>query len=104
MFYLACLMVFYLGVLLGFSLCILINKLLCYIEDRKAKKKESERHPEQTIIAWWDCTFYVEVATGKYYLARDLIKTYGRRGLFKLIAENKFVNEGHWKKKKERQK
>lgn len=95
---------FYLGFLVGFIFCILINNLLCYIENRKAKKKESERYYEQTFVAWWDYTFYVEVATGKYYLARDLIKTYGRHGLFKLIAENKFVNEGHWDKMQEKKK
>ena len=52
----------------------------------------------------WADTFYVEVATGKYYFASDLVKEYGRKKLGKLVAEGKFVNEGRWDKMQEEKK
>ena len=91
---------FYLGFLVGFIFCIVINRLLCYIENRKVKKKESERCSNQDVH--WADTFYIDVATGKYYFASDLMLKYGRKKLAELVACGKFVNEVYWNEMQEK--
>lgn len=66
------------------------------LEEERRWRKCGNENP----VRWAD-TFYVDVATGKYHFASDLIKEYGRQTLGKLVAEGKFVNEGHWEKMQE---
>ena len=77
---------------------------------RKVKKQNCKYHTYPITgseiacyngVKWAD-TFYVEVATGKYHFAYDLIKEYGRQKLCKLLAEGKFVNEVRWDKMQEK--
>lgn len=77
--------------------------MLVYIVRRETEQvADGERvcsKKENSVI--WDETFYVEVATGKYHFAGDLIKEYGKQKLCKLLAEGKFVSECRWKKMQE---
>ena len=86
------------GILSALLFLYLIRREIEFVADgeRVCRKKENS-------VRWAD-TFYVEVATGKYHFASDLIKEYGRETLGKLVAEGKFVNEGHWKKMQEEKK
>jgi len=96
-------MMFYLGFFVGWVIGILSALLFLYLIRRESEQvADGERVciKKENSVRWAD-TFYVEVATGKYHFASDLIKEYGRQTLGKLVAEGKFVNEGHWEKMQE---
>ena len=96
-------MMFYLGFFAGWVIGILSAILFLYLIRRETESvADGERvcSKKENSVRWAD-TFYVEVATGKYYLASDLMKEYGRQNLCKLLAEGKFVNEGYWEKMQE---
>lgn len=95
-------MMFYLGFFVGWVIGIFSATLLVYIVRRETEQvADGERVCSKENSVRWAETFYVEVATGKYHFAGDLIKEYGRQTLGKLVAEGKFVNEGHWEKMQE---
>lgn len=94
---------FYLGFFFGWGIGILTALLLLYLirsESEKVADGERVCSKKENSVKWAD-TFYVEVATGKYHFAYDLIKEYGRQTLCQLLAEGKFVNEGRWEKMQE---
>ena len=96
-------MMFYLGFFVGWVIGILSALLFLYLIRREMEQvSDGERvySKKENSVRLAD-TFYVEVATGKYHFAGDLIKEYGRQTLGKLVAEGKFVNEGHWEKMQE---
>lgn len=91
---------FYIGFFVGWIIGILSALLLLYLIRRETESvANGERvcSNKENPVRWADA-FYVEVSTGKYHFASDLVKEYGRQTLGKLVAEGKFVNEGHWKK------
>ena len=91
---------FYLGFFFGWVIGILTALLLLYLirsESEQVADGERVCSKKENSVKWAD-TFYVEVATGKYHFAGDLIKEYGRQKLCKLLAEGKFVSEDRWKK------
>ena len=93
---------FYLGFFVGWVIGIFSATLLVYLVRRETEQvADGERVCGKENPVRWADTFYVEVATGKYHFASDLIKEYGRQTLGKLVAEGKFVNEGHWEKMQE---
>ena len=93
---------FYLGFFVGWVIGILTALLLLYLIRRESEQvADGERVCSNGNPVKWADTFYVEVATGKYHFAGDLIKEYGRKTLGKLVAEGKFVNEGRWEKMQE---
>ena len=95
-------MMFYLGLFVGWVIGILSALLFLYLIRRETESvADGERLCGKENPVRWADTFYVEVATGKYHLAVDLIKEYGRQTLGKLVAEGKFVNEGRWEKMQE---
>ena len=95
-------MMFYLGFFVGWVIGILTALLLLYLIRRESEQvADGERVCSNGNPVKWADTFYVDVATGKYHFASDLIKEYGRQTLGKLVAEGKFVNEGHWEKMQE---
>lgn len=94
---------FFIGFFVGWVIGIFSATLLVYLVRRETEQvADGERvcSKKSNPVRWAD-TFYVEVATGKYHFAGDLIKEYGRQTLGKLVAEGKFVNEGHWEKMQE---
>lgn len=94
---------FCLGFFVGWVIGILSALLLLYLisrETESAANGEIACSEKEDFVRWAD-TFYVEVATGKYHFASDLIKEYGRQKLCNLIAKGTFVNEGHWVKMQE---
>ena len=93
---------FYLGFFVGWVIGIFSATLLIYLVRRETEQvADGERVCGKENPVRWADTFYVDVATGKYHFASDLIKEYGRQTLGKLVAEGKFVNEGHWEKMQE---
>ena len=93
---------FFIGFFVGWVIGILSALLLlCLIRRESEQVADGERVCCKENSVRWTETFYVEVATGKYHFAGDLIKEYGRQTLGKLVAEGEFVNEGHWKKMQE---
>ena len=93
---------FYLGFFVGWVIGIFSATLLVYLVRRETEQvADGERVCGKENPVRWADTFYVEVATGKYHFASDLIKEYGRQTLGKLVAEGKFVNEGFWEKMQE---
>ena len=93
---------FYLGFFVGWVIGFLSALLLLYLIRRESEQvADGERLCGKENPVRWADTFYVEVATGKYHFANDLIKEYGRQKLCKFLAEGKFVNEGHWEKMQE---
>ena len=93
---------FYIGFFVGWVIGIFSATLLVYLVRRETEQvADGERVCGNENPVRWADTFYVEVATGKYHFASDLIKEYGRQTLGKLVAEGKFVNEGHWEKMQE---
>ena len=93
---------FYIGFFVGWVIGIFSATLLIYIVRRETEQvADGERVCGKENPVRWADTFYVDVATGKYHFASDLIKEYGRQTLGKLVAEGKFVNEGHWEKMQE---
>lgn len=93
---------FYIGFFVGWVIGIFSATLLVYLVRRETEQvADGERVCGKENPVRWADTFYVEVATGKYHFASDLIKEYGRQTLGKLVAEGKFVNEGHWEKMQE---
>ena len=95
-------MMFYLGFFVGWVIGIFSAVMLVYLVRRETEQvADGERVCGKKNPVRWADTFYVEVATGKYHFAGDLIKEYGRKTLGKLVAEGKFVNEGHWEKMQE---
>ena len=95
-------MMFYLGFFVGLVIGIFSATLLVYLVRRETEQvADGERVCRNGNPVKWADTFYVEVATGKYHFASDLMKEYGRQKLGKLVAEGKFVNEGHWEKMQE---
>lgn len=96
-------MMFYLGFFVGWIIGIFSAVMLVYLVRREMEQvADGDRvcSKKENSVRWAD-TFYVEVATGKYHFASDLIKKYGRQMLGKLVAEGKFVNEGYWDKMQE---
>ena len=96
-------MMFYLGFFVGWVIGILSAVMLIYLVRRKTESVadgESVCSKRENPVRWAD-TFYVEVATGKYHIASDLMREYGRQTLCKFVSEGKFVNEGHWEKMQE---
>lgn len=76
--------------LCGLFLGLILSKLLI----RKLNKRKAGKIFEQkTNAAKYQDPFYVEVKTGKYFFMSDLLKIYGRHGLFKLLADGTFMNE-----------
>ena len=95
-------MMFYLGFFVGWVIGILTALLLLYLVRMETESvADGERVCGKENPVRWTDTFYVEVATGKYHIASDLIKEYGRQTLGKLVSEGKFVNEGNWEKMQE---
>lgn len=95
-------MMFYLGFFVGWVMGIFSALLFLYIIRRESEQvADGERVCSKENLVRWAETFYVEVATGKYHFAGDLIKEYGRQKLGKLVAEGKFVAEGRWEKMQE---
>ena len=95
-------MMFYLVFFVGWVIGIFSAMLLVYLVRRETEQvADGERVCGKENPVRWADTFYVDVATGKYHFASDLIKEYGRQTLGKLVAEGKFVNEGHWEKMQE---
>ena len=93
---------FYIGFFVGWVIGIFSATLLVYLVRRETEQvADGERVCGKENPVRWADTFYVDVATGKYHFASDLIKEYGRQTLGKLVAEGKFVNEGHWEKMQE---
>lgn len=94
---------FYLGFFFGWVIGILTALLLLYLIRRESEQvADGERvcsNKENSVR--WDDIFYVEVATGKYHLASDLVKEYGRPKFAELVAYGKYVNEGRWEKMQE---
>lgn len=91
---------FYLGFFVGLVIGIFSAVMLIYLVRRETESvADGERvcSKKENYVRWAD-TLYVEVATGKYHFASDLIKEHGRQKFCTLLAEGKFVNEGHWKK------
>ena len=96
-------MMFLLGFFVGWVIGFLTALLFLYLIRRETESvADGERVCGNGNPVRWAETFYVEVATGKYHFAGDLIKEYGRQELGKLVAEGKFVNEGHWEKMQEK--
>lgn len=96
-------MIFYLGFFVGWVIGILSALLFLYLIRRETESVADGKRvcgKKENSVRWAD-TFYVEVATGKYNFANDLIKEYGRQTLGKLVSEGKFVNEGRWDKMQE---
>jgi len=93
---------FYLGFFVGWVIGIFSATLLVYLVRRETEQVADGEMVcgKENPVRWAD-TFYVEVETGKYHFASDLIKEYGRQTLGKLVAEGKFVNEGHCEKMQE---
>lgn len=95
-------MMFYLGFFVGWVIGIFSATMLVYLVRRETEQvANGERVCGKENPVRWADTFYVDVATGKYHFAGDLIKEYGRQTLGKLVAEGKFVNEGLWEKMQE---
>ena len=93
---------FYLGFFVGWVIGIFSAVMLVYLVRRKMEQvADGERVCGKENSVRWADTFYVEVATGKYHIASDLMREYGRQTLCKLVSEGKFVNEGHWEKMQE---
>ena len=93
---------FYLGFFVGWVIGIFSATMLVYLVRRETEQvANGERVCGKENPVRWADTFYVDVATGKYHFAGDLIKEYGRQTLGKLVAEGKFVNEGLWEKMQE---
>lgn len=71
---------FYLGFFIGYVIGILSALLFLYLVRRETESvADGERlcSKKENSVRWAD-TFYVEVETGKYHFASDLIKEYGR--------------------------
>ena len=84
---------FFSGLLFG----IILSKLLI--------QKQNEKGSEKVInVAEHQDPFYVEVKTGKYFFMSDLLKIYGRHGLFKLLANGTFMNEDFYLRKQNEKK
>lgn len=93
---------FYLGFFVGWVIGILTALLFLYLVRRETESvADGERVCGKKNSVRWAETFYVEVATGKYHFASDLMKEYGRQKLCKLLSEGKFVAEGHLEKMQE---
>lgn len=93
---------FYLGFFVGYVIGILSALLFLYLVRRETESvADGERVCSNGNPVRWADTFYVEVDTGKYHFASDIIKEYGRQKFGKLVAEGKFVNEGFWDKMQE---
>lgn len=75
--------------LCGLFLGLILSKSLSKLNKRKAGKIFEQK----TNAAKYQDPFYVEVKTGKYFFMSDLLKRYGRHGLFKLLADGTFMNE-----------
>lgn len=83
-------MILLLYFLCGLFLGLILSKLII----RKLNKRKVGKIFEQkTNAAEYLDPFYVEVKTGKYFFMSDLLKIYGRHGLFKLLADGTFMNE-----------
>lgn len=96
-------MMFYLGFFVCWVIGIFSALLFLYLIRRESEQvADGERVciKKENSVKWAD-TLYVEVATGEYHFAVDLMKEYGRKKLCKLLSEGKFVNEGHWEKMQE---
>ena len=90
-------MMFFIGLFVGWVIGILSALLFLYIIRRESEQvADGKRVCGKENPVRWAETFYVEVSTGKYHIAGDLIKEYGRQTLCKLLAEGKFVKEGRW--------
>ena len=93
---------FYLGFFVGWVIGILSALLFLYLIRRESEQvADGERVCRNENPVRWADSLYVDVATGKYHFASDLVKEYGRQTLGKLVAEGKFVNEGLWEKMQE---
>ena len=98
-------MMFYLGFFVGWVIGIFSATSLVYLVRRETEQvADGERVCGKENPVRWADMFYVDVATGKYHFAGDLIKEYGRQTLGKLVAEGKFVNEGLLEKMQEKKK
>ena len=83
---------FFIGFFVGWVIGILSALLFLYIIRSELEQvADGERLCSKENPVRWADTFYVEVATGKYHFASDLIKEYGRQTLGKLVAEGTFV-------------
>ena len=91
--------------------CFFIGFFFGHVTKKYAKKKNdsvdvaeiSSIPPDETFIPP-DETFLVDVKTGKYSFRGDLIKKYGRKGVFHMLAYGELVHEDKWlemKKKNE---
>lgn len=90
-------MMFYLGFFVGWVIGIFSAVMLIYLVRRETESvADGERVCGKENPVRWADTFYVDVETGKYHFASDLMKEYGRQKLCKLLTEGKFVNEGRW--------
>ena len=94
---------FFIVFFVGWVIGILSATLFLYLIRRESEQvADGERVCSKKNSVRWAETFYVEVATGKYHFAGDLIKEYGRQKRCKLLSEGKFVAEGHWEKMQEK--
>lgn len=93
---------FYLGFFVGWIIGIFSAVMLVYLVRREMEQvADGERVCGKEYPVRWADIFYVEVATGKYHLASDLVKEYGRPKFEELVAYGKYVNEGRWEKMQE---
>ena len=87
--------------LFGLLFGIILSKFLIQKLNEKVPKKGSEKVIN---AAEYQDPFYVEVKTGKYFFMSDLLKKYGRHGLFKLLADGTFMNEDFYLRKQNEKK
>ena len=83
--------IFFSGILFGQTIGILFGPKIYQMVKSKIEsyRKRKTTQQKQIIVD----PFYVEISTGKYFFRSDLIKKYGRKGLFHLIAEGIFEHE-----------
>lgn len=98
---------FFLGLLFGYLVGVfLVPKIIDFIRNKIQDRTQTE-HSNESYLGWdlqqihHNEIFYVDVKTGKYHDIDELIMTYGRHGLCKLLAEGSLVNESIYEKRKE---
>ena len=90
-------LIFFSGILFGQIIGILLGpKIYRMVHSKIESYRNRKTTPQTQIIV---DPFYVETATRKYFFRSDLIKKYGRKGLFHLIAEGIFEHELAYEKR-----
>ncbi len=82
--------------------CFFIGFFFGHMTKKYAKNKNDSFDVAEISSTPPDETFLVDVKTGKYSFRGDLIKKYGRKGVFHMLAYGELVHEDEWLKMKKK--